>query len=229
MVRKIYLLLTGIMAITHAFAQQALSPKTSPFTEVSIIGNFDVELVQGAKEAIKLESENVDLSKVSISHSGKKLKIKASKMLFSNRRNIQLKITYVQLNSINLNGGAKLYAADTIKSESLKLLCRNGATIDAKTIANNLFVRMGQGGVITLDGNCSNLKVEATNGAIFNAYGLTSDNADLLSNSGAIVKVGKSKNIVASAVLGGQISYRGNPQLTVKRTTFGASIEQMIE
>lgn len=229
MKRIVFFTITCLILTSGLFGQKTLSPNVNAFTRISVFGNFDVELVKGIAESIIVESNEVDLSKISVSQQGNMLKIKAAKMLFDKHRNIRVKITYVQLGFIRLNGGAVLTSSDTLKGRSVKIMCRNGATANLKIDVENVFARLGQGATIGLEGICSNVEARAANGGLFNAYELTSTNATMQANSGALVKIGTSKNLIASAVLGGSISYRGNPILKVKRTTFGGSVERLVE
>jgi hypothetical protein len=229
MKRKILISIVCLIFSGIVFGQKTLSPTINAFTRLSVFGNFDIELAKGTTESIVVESDEVDLSKISISQQGDMLRIKAAKMLFDKHRNIRVKITYVQLGFIRLNGGAVLTSADTLKGRAVKFMCRNGATANLKIDVENIFARLGQGATLGLEGKCSNVEVRAANGGLFNAYELSATNATMQANSGALIKIGTSKNLVASAVLGGNISYRGTPVLQVKRTTFGGSVERVIE
>lgn len=198
------------------------------FSKLSVFGSFSVELMPDQKESVKLESSDIDLSKISIIQEGEFLQIKASKNLFSKHRKVKVYINYKQLSYIKANGGAYIESSKTVEKQNLKLIARNGSNFNFLVSAENLSVIVGQGATVSLEGACGNLEVKANSGGLFNAYNLKSAYTTAKAKTGAIIKISSSKNLEASVFANGQISYRGTPKLLVNQI-FGGSVEKVTE
>lgn len=208
--------------------QDTRTVEAKPFSKLVVFGSFNVELIPGLEESIKLESSDIDLSKVTVIQEGDYLKIKAAKNLFSKERKVKVYIVYKHLSYIKANGGAFVESTKAIEKQNLKLIARNGSNFNFPVSAENLSVVVGQGATVSLEGACGNLEVKAGNGGLFNAYDLKSANTNAKAKTGAIVKISSSKNLEASVFVNGQISYRGTPKLLVNQI-FGGSVEKVKE
>lgn len=94
--------------------------------------------------------------------------------------------------------------------KDLKLIKANsGAHISGSNLSfNNLEVNMSSGAYAELEGSTTDLSVEASSGAMFKGYNLTTTKCLAESSSGGGVQVNVSKELSARASSGGSIRYK---------------------
>lgn len=223
----LYLLLcTGIL---NSFSQEAETRKLEPFKKISAFGSIEIILVKGDKESVTLESSTVELSDVKTTIEENTLKLSIKDKMFSGRRHVKAKVTYVNVNQISINAGVELECNDTLSSESLTINTGSGATANAIIKATDFEANVGQGATLSLSGICKSQIVEAGTGGVYSAYDLISENGDIKANTGGIAKVNVKKKLKAAASTGGSVSYRGEPASLSRETILGGSIDQVVE
>jgi hypothetical protein len=218
-----------ILSPVIAHAQYIRANQLEPFTKIAVFGNFDIEIIKGEKDSIRLESEADILGNVKIKNEDKVLKLSATDKLFSKYHNLKVKLIYRELVGIQLSGGSELQSSLPIQANSMEIAARSGATVNLKGDLMNLKINVDEGATITLEGKGRNSSIECGTGGIFNAYDFTCDSMIVKTNMGGIAKVAATKMLDASVSAGGQISYRGEPTIKKEKTFLGGSIEKVVE
>lgn len=227
--KRVIFLLALIFPSVCVYSQNVQTRAINAFDKISAFGSLDIVLEKGNKESLKLESETVDLEYVHVKSDGMTLKINMTDMLFSDRRQVKVKITYRELRNITLRGGAEINDSSIISGDKLEITAGSGASVTLKLQLNAIQATVGQGAVITLEGKCKTQEIEASTGGIYNAYDLKCDSSYVKSNTGGVAKVYSVDLLDAAASTGGQISYRSEPQLKKEKTILGGTIEKVVE
>jgi hypothetical protein len=210
-------------------SQNILSKNIGPFDNISIFGSIDATIEKSENDSIFIDSDFVDMDKVSIKTEDKTLKISTTEKLFDNRKQFKIVIKYRELKKIKINGGAEITGKDEITEKTVELIAGSGATITIKVNSDFVDATVGQGATIRLGGTCRKQRVETSTGGIYSAYELKCDSGYLKANTGGIVKAFANSLLDAVASTGGQISYRGDPKIKKEKTILGGNIEKMAE
>lgn len=112
--------------------------------------------------------------------------------------------------------------------KDLKLIKANsGAHISGSNLSfNNLEVNMSSGAYAELEGNTTDLSVEASSGAMFKGYNLTTTKCLAESSSGGGVQVNVSKELSARASSGGSIRYKGEGLIRDIKVGSGGTVKR---
>jgi hypothetical protein len=210
-------------------AQQSQTREVDAFDKITVFGSIDVTIEKGSKEGVNIESSSVDIDDINIKNDGLTLKISSLDKIFNNRRQIKIKITYRELRAVTLNGGAELSGRMPVKGDKIELKAGSGSVMNLDIEMNVLKVDVCQGATINLEGSCHSQEIEASTGGIFNAYEMRCDSSYVKANTGGLVKLKASSLLDATASMGGQISYRGEPKVKKEQTILGGTIEKTFE
>lgn len=112
--------------------------------------------------------------------------------------------------------------------KDLKLIKANsGAHISGSNLSfNNLEVNMSSGAYAELEGSTTDLNVEASSGAMFKGYNLTTTKCLAESSSGGGVQVNVSKELSARASSGGSIRYKGEGLIRDIKVGSGGTVKR---
>lgn len=112
--------------------------------------------------------------------------------------------------------------------KDLKLIKANsGAHISGSNLSfNNLEVNMSSGAYAELEGTTTDLSVEASSGAMFKGYNLTTTKCLAESSSGGGVQVNVSKELSARASSGGSIRYKGEGLIRDIKVGSGGTVKR---
>ena len=229
MKKTIVIIFGIILFVTSVLAQKSETRKIKPFTKISAFGSLDVLITKGDSNSVKLESESVNLSNITVENDKNTLKISVTDKLFNKSRNIKVFITYKALNGLKASGGTYISSKQVVNTDSIEFSAGTGSTIDLKIEANSINADIGEGSTITLEGTSKTQTIEAGTGGLYNSYDLKCANTTAKVNTGGIIKVAAYESLDAAASTGGSISYRGNPKAKKERTSLGGSVEQLVE
>lgn len=227
--KKYFTLICVIFLIQYSQAQKIKTFKPFPFNSIVAFGNVNIELQKSKEDSIVVDAAEVDLSEIKVYVEDKNLKISLTDKIFSGHKQARIVVYYKDIQGIALRGGAQINDYPLVETDKIELLAGSGSVLYLKLKANKLKADIGQGSTITLEGTCGSQTVEATTGGIYNCYDLKSDTGKIKTSTGGIAKVYCLKYFDAAASLGGEISYRGNPERMNQKTTLGGKIEQVVE
>jgi hypothetical protein len=227
--KKIISIVTFLSIIFSGKSQNLQSRNIGPFDKISIFGSIDALIEKSEKDSLTIESNSVDLEKITVKTDGKTLKINTTDKLFDNRKQVTIIIKYREIKEIKINGGAELTSKNEFNEKVLELIAGSGATITLKINSDFVDATIGQGATIRLDGTCRKQNVEVSSGGIYSSFELKCDSSYLKANTGGIIKAFANTLLDAAASTGGQISYRGTPKIKKEKTILGGSIEKMTE
>ncbi len=243
---KLKHLLTLVVLIPiFAFAQDKVETrKVNSFSKVYSSGMFDVELVKGSEESVKIAVENFEIDKVITEVEGGVLKIYKDKFYKHPwRAKVKILVTYKSINSIknsgsgdmlcrsdvtandtefSSSGSGKLSVEGTVKADYIDVSSSGSGSIHfSKIEANKLEMsKSGSGGMKVGAGNVNTLKLSSSGSGSMNTAGLVSKVCYVKISGSGGCRVNVTDELKAKTSGSGSIHYTGNP--TVDAHTSGS-------
>jgi len=220
--KKLTLLLVFISTIS--FAQENITTKLGDFHTLKVYNGLTVELQQ-AKTA-KVEITGSQSKDVSIKNVDGVLKIRLHFPDSFTAEDVKIVLFYTKnLDVLDANEGGTIFSDATINQQHIEVKVQEGAKIYLAVKTKHLTVKAVSGGIIELTGSTENQNVEATTGGIYEAFELQSKQAIITSASGANVEVNTSEILDAKVRFGGNIYYKGNPEVLKTKKVIGGVIK----
>lgn len=210
-----------------SFAQNTETRNPGSFSQVHSGGSWDVILVEGNKEEVKIEARGVDLSKVKTEIDGDVLRLG---LVNGNYNNVSLKfyVTYKSLEGVKCSGSGKM----TVKSD---------------IVADDFYIGLSGSGDIILQGLKANdletsisgsAKVTIESGSVNEAEIKQSGSGDFVAETLAIKELFVSKSGSGSTLVGdlgmvslhasgsGDVVYSGSPRMGEIKVSGSSSIRK---
>ena len=227
----------SILALSFLFiqakSQEIKSLDLDPFSGVKISGPFVVTLIQGEKNHIEINSEDIPINEFDISVGGGTLKVSLeNRNYFNNFEQYDLDnwgeitITYQSIDYIRAGMGAQINFENKIIGESLIIEAFTGAEIKLMTETINTYININTGAVVEIDGTSNYTEVKLTTGAQLNARHLQSDEVVVKAGTGSVGRFDVKESIECTAVTGGEIYYFGNPRNVYSNTILGGIVSK---
>ena len=199
--------------------------KLPEFTCIDAGGGIDVFLTQGDVQKILVVTDDNLQEYVKTEVNGDVLKIYTQKSLNPSKKlkvNVMMKV----VKSISFSGGSDFFTENTINVGDLKLNFSGGSDgkINLKAISIDAIVSGGAD--LDLKGAVGEIKVDASGGGDFKAFGLIAANADVSASGGSDIFITVEKELKASASGGSDIKYKGNPKLIKSEASGGSDINK---
>lgn len=200
---------------------QSIETRTLPsFKQLNTGGSWDVAIVKGDREEVRLEAKNLNLDKVITEVKNGILNIHIER---GNYRNMDLKVTvvYRELEAIHAGGSGNLKSTDALAADALEVsLSGSGNASFHNVVADRLDLSMSGSGDMTIRGGAvTELTLRQSGSGNLKAADLEVEDAQIdKSGSGnAALTVNQSLSVKASG--SGNVDYKGNPSLNDIRMT----------
>jgi len=210
--------------ITPLLAQ--IETELAPFEHIKIMGFFDVELIQGAEEKIKVVAHDFDIDRVKISQQGGTLKLSTLRSIVEDA-DIDVKIFYSSLSSLNVGGGAKVESDQPLVGGDLYIRAGSGSEIYLEVDAGELEAQASEGAHLTIRGKAEILDAGANTGGILDGHRLVAQSAKMRAGTGGEASATVEQSLDAKANTGGVIRYAGSPPDTNSRTILGGEVHPL--
>jgi Putative auto-transporter adhesin, head GIN domain len=196
----------------------------NPVEQIKISGNLHVTLVRSDSMALQFDSDSLP-ENLSVEWSKDKLILKTRTELKKTPA-ISVKLFYASISELEINRGARVQSADTLKSGILSLRVETGGKAEFAICTDSLSARVNQGADIILQGVTRSQLVNAYTVGNFLAYGLQAKNTWVKAASGAQVKINSSVFLNANASSKAFIGYLGKPEKQELKNSVGGEIIQ---
>ncbi|WP_372800347.1 head GIN domain-containing protein [Lutibacter sp.] len=219
--KKITLLL--ILISTLGMSQETITTKLGDFHTLKVFNGLTVELKKAATSKVVISgSQSED---VSIKNADGVLKIRLHFPDSFTAEDVKIVLFYSKdIDALDANEGGKIFSDETLKQQHLEVRTQEGAKINLAVNTKHLTVKSVSGGIIELTGVTENQTVEATTGGIYEAFEMQSKQAIVTAASGANVEVSTSEILDAKVRFGGNIYYKGTPEVLKTKKVIGGKI-----
>ncbi|MCM2302721.1 MAG: DUF2807 domain-containing protein, partial [Flavobacteriaceae bacterium] len=129
------------------------------------------------------------------------------------------------LDIIDANEGSEISAAHIINQPNLEIKTQEGAKINLLIDVKYLTVKAVSGGVIQLKGKVKNQQVETNTGGVYKGYNLVAEQSYVVSATAGIAEISSTDLLDAKVTFGGEIYYKGNPEILNTKKVVGGTIE----
>lgn len=219
---KILFALILIAGVNSAFADTQDRHLTG-FKGVDLQGSFDVYIIQGANESVKVEAPGDIMERIKTEVSGGVLKIynKGNSSdwnlnLFGSHKKVLIYVVAKDLNAITVSGSGDVYFKNGITTPSLKLRVSGSGDVNGKVQVKELETSVSGSGDVRVTGSAASSDVHVSGSGDFRGGDLiTVSTAVRVSGSGD-ASVNASTKIDASVSGSGDVHYSGNPKSVSK-------------
>ena len=211
MINRILLTLALTIVVSNfGFSQKVHSTPIKPFDKIVAIGNVEIILNKSKSTSIKMLSDQIDVSKVSVDFKNTTMKIKLLDVSGNNA--VRIEVPYIVIREVSAKAGAIINCNKLISGDVMKVSAESGSKVNLNLKMNAVTASAGKGAFVELLGDTQVLTCSANTGGEVNAYKLNSDVVYAKSGSGATVKVNAKNLLEAKANTKGLVKYTGNPK-----------------
>lgn len=219
--KKIVLFLT-LAAFQSGFSQVTKDP--GDFDKVKVFDRISAELVPSDENKVEITGKRSKEVIVVNKNGELKLGMPATKLLQGEE--IEAKIYYKELKSVDASEGAYIGSGKAVNSAKLDVTAKEGAEIKLELDVEILHVKSVTGATIRLEGKALDQEISIGTGGIVEAKNLVTERTDVSINAGGEAEVNASKYVKARTKAGGEITIHGNPQTIDKKSILGGTITE---
>ena len=181
------------------------------FSKISASSGIDVYIVQGDKESVTVEADENLLDLIVTRVKGDKLIIKTEESI-RRAKKLNVYVTLVMVDEINVSSGSDLESRSLIKAENLDISVSSGADAKLELKAGDVTCSVSSGADAVLYGSADYFYGKASSGSDLKASDLKALECKAKASSGGDVSVYAVESIEAHASSGGDVSYYGSPE-----------------
>jgi hypothetical protein len=190
----------------------------SGFSAVSLGGSYDVYIVQGNTESVKVEAPDAELDRIITEVDNGVLKI-YSKKSWSNwnwgsSKKVAVYVSIRTVNSISVSGSGNMYFKEGLKAPSLKLRVSGSGDLLGKLNTKTLEATVSGSGDIKISGAADNVTVGVSGSGDYTARDLATASTSIRVSGSGDATINASQKIDASVSGSGDIRYTGGAQVT---------------
>jgi hypothetical protein len=215
-IKKVTILSIVLFSFT-AFAQNARTVNVTSFNAVGVSSGIDLHLEQGKTESLIIKGNPEVIKDVIIEQNNQSITIKYKNGVNWSRlfkgQNIDVYVTFKNLNAVAASGGSDVDNAGVIQAGKFSISSSGGADVDLNIVCKDISIATSGGADIDLRGSAENMSISASGGADVNAYNFKVNYAQVNSSGGADVNIYVEKGLTATATGGSDIRYKGNAAL----------------
>jgi len=219
--KKIVLFL-ALGVFQFGFSQVTKDP--GDFDKVKIYDRISAELVPSDVNKVEVTGNRAKDVIVANKNGELKLAMPATKLLQGEE--IEAKIYYKSLKSVDATEGAFISSGKAVDSPKLEITAKEGAEVKLDLKVEILRVKSVTGATIRLEGKAADSEISIGTGGIVEAKNLDTERTDVSINAGGEADVKASKYVKARTKAGGEITIFGNPQTTDKKSILGGTITE---
>lgn len=198
---------------------------SSEFTEVSAAEGLDVYVTQDDNVSITIEADENIIEFIETELKGNELVIHTSEKI-GRAKSKKIYVSLPRIEKLSSSSGADLYTQGVVKADKLELHSSSGADLRASVNAGEIICKSSSGSDIRVDGTATTVMADASSGSDIQAGDLETKNAYAEASSGADITVNPSDKLDAKASSGGDVRYKGNPDVVSNKGSFGGSVNK---
>lgn len=207
-------------------SQETVTRNVDAFRSLRVSGPVDVRLIKGVKPSVRIETEGFPVGDVRTVVSGSSLRIELENYVLKTRSNIDVWVTYTEIDRITCTGACNIFSSEPVQSKSLDLEAATASTVEIEVQSDRVFVLASTAGQVILSGSAEHLDIESATSASVEADRLAADFVQVEARTASSVKVNARKVIEADIATAASLRYKGNPEKTNLQSSTGGSIRK---
>jgi len=229
-------LLVAISSFTFAKANTSRTFDTedrhlSGFNAVSVSGSFDVYIVQGSTESVKVEAPSDVIGRIITEVEGGVLKIYNKRDLnnwsWGNNKKMIIYVSIKDVNAVTLSGSGDVFFKEGLRAPSLKLKLSGSGDLTGKVEVKTLESSIAGSGDITISGRAESSAVSVVGSGDFTGQNLVTTNTSVRVAGSGDARVNASNKIDASVVGSGDVHYTGGATNVSSSKAGSGSVSRM--
>lgn len=222
---KKILVIATIFAAQLTFAQ--VKKEVGDFDKVRVFDRISVELIPANENRIEINGSRS--SEVEVVNKNGELKIKMSLKKLLKGEEIEAKLYFKRLETIDATEGSYVGSDSPFKQSSLEVSAKEGAEVKINVDLQKISEKAYTGGTLTLSGSAVNQDITIGAGGIVDAKHLKTDQTTVSVSAGGNAKIRATELVDAKVKAGGTVTIYGKPAELKQKTTLGGTIEQISE
>ena len=195
-----------------------------PYSEMSVSGWFDVELVDGKEGDLTLYGESNLLEYLETEVKGGNLTIKTRsgyRLQPSSWKSggIRITVPVEDIGGLYMSGSGDIQGKTRLKAASMELVMSGSGDMQLSVDADSMDVTLSGSGDIDLQGSCGTLEVRVSGSGDVSAFGLEARDVEAMVSGSADIQVTATGSLRARVSGSGDITYRGNPEKIDSKTS----------
>ena len=198
---------------------------SSDFVRIKASSGIDVYLTENGETALVVEADENLHEIIETEVKNGTLYIGTKKNIWS-ARSKKVHVSIEKLIEIVVTSGAEVTTENTLNADDLKIVATSGANFNLHLNVNNLDCEGSSGSNVNIDGKANRFNVSSSSGSSIDAFGLEISNCIAKASSGSNIKVNVNKSFEGHASTGGNIVYKGDPEMIDSSDSSGGSIRK---
>lgn len=223
---RIFCLFLLVLCPVVGFGQESVTRSVESFRSLRVNGPLDVRLVKGTKPSVRIETAGFPIGEVRTTVSGSSLRIDLENYVLKTKSNIDVWVTYTELDRIVCTGACNVFSSETLQVKSIDLEASTASTIEIEVQSERMFIVAATAGQVIVSGTTVFLDVESATSASVEADRLTAGQVQVDARTASTVKVNAQKAIEATITTAASLRYKGNPEKTNLQSATGGSIRK---
>lgn len=180
------------------------------FDQLDVQGVFSVLLIQGSKEAVKIEADDNLQPLFEVKNEGSKLVISMKKdMNYDSKSKIKVYVTFKKLKSMELKTVGDISSSDNLNFDDLKISNKSVGSIDLKMTAQNLDIDNKSVGNVRLNGKAENAVIRNKGVGSVQAASFIVQKMDIDNSGIGSAEVNAAKELIVKDSFLGKVSNKG--------------------
>jgi hypothetical protein len=197
------------------------------FNAIKVSAGIDVYLEPGTQEKVEVVGDQREMEEIITETQNGTLHIYRKGKFgfnFNFHNHCAVYVTATALNGVDASSGSEIKSSGTFKGSECKISASSGSEISLNLEYDKLMADSSSGSEINLKGKTGKLSVSVSSGSEIKAYELTARVVQADASSGGEACVSAVSELHANASSGGDINYKGNPQVVDVDKSSGGSV-----
>lgn len=199
--------------------------KIAGFSGISVSGNFDIRVLMGNTESLKINTDEETLREIETVVQNDVLIIRyRPRTGWKKLRKVNILINAKIIESLTMNGSGSLRVDGTLKTKNLKTQISGSGLLSLTTNANNYIALLSGSGKIIVKGKVKQAQIVLSGSGRFLGEELTAENADVKVSGSGNASIAADNKLEALVSGSGSIRYSGNAQVTKSMSGSGSIV-----
>jgi hypothetical protein len=189
--------------------------KVGDVSIIKLFGDANIILIPDSTDSIKIVGESNVLEAYEFKESGKTLKIKSDRCIFSHETvNITIPVRLVE--ELALNGSGNFTSTGPLRAMDLELALNGSGNFDLNVQADNVFSKINGSGNVTLKGSTKNQRTTINGSGNLEALECPTGSVSITINGSGDCKVMATSALKVVIRGSGNVYYKGTPDVSTE-------------
>lgn len=240
MIKKFFSLLLALTATVSLFAQQTFTDvnaekrEVGAFNGINVAEGIELVLTMGSREEVAVSASTAEFRNRIVTevrdgvlkiHFRPEIKLdKAQKRM---RKDLRVYVACKSLEELRATSGAGVKLSGVLSGNKIKVSVNTGATLSGEVRFDEMLIDQSTGSEVLLSGTVRQFTAGGSTGSMLKGEGLTTDNCNISTDTGAGVYITVQKQLAVKASTGSFVKYKGEGSVVDAKTNTGGSVKRI--